>query len=259
MSESTPTPTPSPSPSPTTTSSALSLFTKRRRAHVACTHCRQRKIKCVTPDENAYTPCSRCTKRGFACSYVSVAAQQMQTESQLLADTVPTRRSPRTSRPRRRSASDRDDEYEYSSTLRVPELLLLRPWDASADGFPGTSPLPSPPFFKFEREVDDELSPAPKLLGLPDPREIPFERRYVPSERRYMPPPHGYSMAETLPPRRCADRQTAYVQDNYAPPYLLERPGTTFRESQHLYSGNPIEPPDPYTLLLESCYSEGSS
>ncbi|KAJ6515999.1 hypothetical protein C8R45DRAFT_1206143 [Mycena sanguinolenta] len=54
------------------TPTSLSLNTRRRRAMIACTNCRRRKIKCVTTEEPPQHPCARCTKRGLVCEYVAV-------------------------------------------------------------------------------------------------------------------------------------------------------------------------------------------
>ncbi|KAJ6486977.1 hypothetical protein C8R45DRAFT_1145705 [Mycena sanguinolenta] len=53
------------STSPTTSS----LFMKRRRAYVACGNCRRRKVKCITPSEVDYKPCTRCAQKGLKCEY----------------------------------------------------------------------------------------------------------------------------------------------------------------------------------------------
>ncbi|KAJ7909411.1 hypothetical protein B0H13DRAFT_1877693 [Mycena leptocephala] len=47
-------------------------FMKPRRAYVACTNCRKRKIKCVTVSEVDYRPCTRCAKKGLQCEYFAV-------------------------------------------------------------------------------------------------------------------------------------------------------------------------------------------
>ncbi|KAF8212660.1 hypothetical protein K438DRAFT_1751101 [Mycena galopus ATCC 62051] len=52
-------------------------FMKRRRAYVACANCRKRKVKCVTPSEVDYKPCTRCSQKdrglkslkGLKCEY----------------------------------------------------------------------------------------------------------------------------------------------------------------------------------------------
>ncbi|KAJ6578367.1 hypothetical protein B0H19DRAFT_1062873 [Mycena capillaripes] len=46
-----------------------SPFEYQRRTLVACSNCRQRKIKCVTREEMPRSPCARCTKRGLICEY----------------------------------------------------------------------------------------------------------------------------------------------------------------------------------------------
>ncbi|KAJ7624422.1 hypothetical protein FB45DRAFT_869353 [Roridomyces roridus] len=51
--------------------------TGRMRRFVACTRCRQRKIKCVSTSASKIpdTACERCARKKFLCSYVSVAEQ----------------------------------------------------------------------------------------------------------------------------------------------------------------------------------------
>ncbi|KAJ7095293.1 hypothetical protein B0H15DRAFT_104663 [Mycena belliarum] len=48
------------------------LNNRRRRAMIACTNCRRRKIKCITTEEPPKNPCARCTKRSLPCEYVAV-------------------------------------------------------------------------------------------------------------------------------------------------------------------------------------------
>ncbi|KAJ6472887.1 hypothetical protein C8R47DRAFT_1076788 [Mycena vitilis] len=50
----------------------LSLFTKRRRAFVACAGCRKRKIKCVKLSDIDNAPCTRCALKGIKCEYGAV-------------------------------------------------------------------------------------------------------------------------------------------------------------------------------------------
>ncbi|KAJ7277460.1 hypothetical protein C8J57DRAFT_1223211 [Mycena rebaudengoi] len=58
---------------PTSTSQpSSSPFVKRRRAYVACTNCRQRKVRCVSPSEVGDEPCNRCSKRGLKCEYIAI-------------------------------------------------------------------------------------------------------------------------------------------------------------------------------------------
>ncbi|KAJ7485919.1 hypothetical protein FB451DRAFT_1433020 [Mycena latifolia] len=48
------------------------VFTKRRRAYVACVACRKRKIKCVTASDADYDPCTRCKQKGIQCEFTAV-------------------------------------------------------------------------------------------------------------------------------------------------------------------------------------------
>ncbi|KAJ6578462.1 hypothetical protein B0H19DRAFT_1253701 [Mycena capillaripes] len=48
------------------------LFTKRRRAFVACANCRKRKIKCISLSDGDGMPCKRCTAKGLECEYLAV-------------------------------------------------------------------------------------------------------------------------------------------------------------------------------------------
>ncbi|KAJ7084582.1 hypothetical protein B0H15DRAFT_386469 [Mycena belliarum] len=52
-------------------------FTVRRRTYVACTHCRRRKIKCITDDLRLRKPCERCGRKGLQCRYLAVAEEQI--------------------------------------------------------------------------------------------------------------------------------------------------------------------------------------
>ncbi|KAJ7923329.1 hypothetical protein B0H13DRAFT_1864956 [Mycena leptocephala] len=58
--------------SSSTPATSSNPFMKRRRAYVACTNCRKRKIKCVTVSEVDYRPCTRCAKKGLQCEYFAV-------------------------------------------------------------------------------------------------------------------------------------------------------------------------------------------
>ncbi|KAF8167064.1 hypothetical protein K438DRAFT_2064792 [Mycena galopus ATCC 62051] len=50
---------------------------ERKRAFLACVHCRRHKVKCRTDDESG-DPCERCIRRGLVCEYVSVRDAQEQ-------------------------------------------------------------------------------------------------------------------------------------------------------------------------------------
>ncbi|KAJ6538593.1 hypothetical protein B0H10DRAFT_46382 [Mycena sp. CBHHK59/15] len=57
---------------PTSPSQTSQMSSRRRRAMIACTNCRKRKIKCVTAEEPPRNPCARCSKRRLECVYVAV-------------------------------------------------------------------------------------------------------------------------------------------------------------------------------------------
>ncbi|KAJ6566773.1 hypothetical protein B0H19DRAFT_1067052 [Mycena capillaripes] len=49
-------------------------FTRETRVLVACTHCRESKIKCMAHPEKK--PCMRCERKGLHCEYISTAKQR---------------------------------------------------------------------------------------------------------------------------------------------------------------------------------------
>ncbi|KAJ7513043.1 hypothetical protein B0H11DRAFT_2182309 [Mycena galericulata] len=67
-------------------SPSLSVFLiQRKRAFIACSNCRKRKVKASAlsnardcsnlNDESGQEPCKRCTKKGLDCEYVAVSGQ----------------------------------------------------------------------------------------------------------------------------------------------------------------------------------------
>ncbi|KAJ7733694.1 hypothetical protein B0H16DRAFT_1696121 [Mycena metata] len=59
--------------SDSTDSSHIQLV-KKRRSLMACTRCRQRKVRCIPADQLPKNPCARCIKRHVSCEYVAVAS-----------------------------------------------------------------------------------------------------------------------------------------------------------------------------------------
>ncbi|KAF7325581.1 C6 finger domain [Mycena kentingensis (nom. inval.)] len=57
------------------------LFQKRRRAYIACSNCRRRKIKCITASDADYRPCTRCASKGLVCEYLSVGGDDADAHS----------------------------------------------------------------------------------------------------------------------------------------------------------------------------------
>ncbi|KAJ7785200.1 hypothetical protein DFH07DRAFT_975751 [Mycena maculata] len=57
-------------------STSTILIIPRKRAYIACSNCRRRKIKCINNNgESGRNPCERCSKRGLDCEYVTVSEQ----------------------------------------------------------------------------------------------------------------------------------------------------------------------------------------
>ncbi|KAJ7485864.1 hypothetical protein FB451DRAFT_66409 [Mycena latifolia] len=54
---------------------------ERKRAGIACSNCRRRKIKCISSGP-AQEPCERCAKRDLSCEYVAVADSTQQNPPQ---------------------------------------------------------------------------------------------------------------------------------------------------------------------------------
>ncbi|KAF8198755.1 hypothetical protein K438DRAFT_2115412 [Mycena galopus ATCC 62051] len=46
---------------------------KRRRTIMACSHCRRRKIRCITSEQPPTNPCGYCKRKKLNCEYVIVA------------------------------------------------------------------------------------------------------------------------------------------------------------------------------------------
>ncbi|KAJ7617942.1 hypothetical protein FB45DRAFT_932984, partial [Roridomyces roridus] len=62
--------TPMSSPTPSSSGSG-----KLRRTILACSHCRKRKIRCITSEQPPTKPCSRCKAKNLPCLYVSADAR----------------------------------------------------------------------------------------------------------------------------------------------------------------------------------------
>ncbi|KAJ7915859.1 hypothetical protein B0H13DRAFT_385133 [Mycena leptocephala] len=77
----------------------LEYFTRRRRVYVACVHCRQRKIRCITSEESRDKPCERCAKKGLQCEYLAVSEQQANPPQ------TPSARNTRSSNPQQTTPS----------------------------------------------------------------------------------------------------------------------------------------------------------
>ncbi|KAJ7685928.1 hypothetical protein B0H17DRAFT_1072941 [Mycena rosella] len=49
---------------------------KRRRTILACSHCRKRKIRCITTEQPPKNPCARCARRHLPCEYIAAPDQE---------------------------------------------------------------------------------------------------------------------------------------------------------------------------------------
>ncbi|KAJ7143985.1 hypothetical protein C8R44DRAFT_864984 [Mycena epipterygia] len=83
-----------------TPSASSNTFIKRRRTYIACLNCRQRKIKCVTPSDADYAPCTRCAQKGVPCQFIAVPEYDSPSSSEILPSDRPSPlQSGRSSRP----------------------------------------------------------------------------------------------------------------------------------------------------------------
>ncbi|KAJ7292054.1 hypothetical protein C8J57DRAFT_1492530 [Mycena rebaudengoi] len=51
---------------------SLTVSTQARRVVVACSNCRQRRVKCITKEGSPDSPCERCRKKDLVCEYMPV-------------------------------------------------------------------------------------------------------------------------------------------------------------------------------------------
>ncbi|KAJ7073306.1 hypothetical protein B0H15DRAFT_1027513 [Mycena belliarum] len=68
-----------PTPYTVAPSSLQTPILMRRRAPIACSKCRKRKIKCEPSSSSSDAPdgpCTRCLSRGFRCEYIPVSEQE---------------------------------------------------------------------------------------------------------------------------------------------------------------------------------------
>ncbi|KAF8173342.1 hypothetical protein K438DRAFT_1980890 [Mycena galopus ATCC 62051] len=107
------------------------IFLTRRRVIIACTHCRKRKIRCLTPEDPPQNPCNRCAKKGLHCEYITIADQR--DESSI------TKSAPVESR-------SSDSGSPPIGSLRRTSFNASRPvdpsWDGNSQGGPSTMPPP---------------------------------------------------------------------------------------------------------------------
>ncbi|KAJ7493909.1 hypothetical protein FB451DRAFT_1360565 [Mycena latifolia] len=57
------------------------LRIKQRRAAMACTNCRRRKVRCLTTEWFPTQPCERCRRKRLTCEYLRVAEEEQHSNS----------------------------------------------------------------------------------------------------------------------------------------------------------------------------------
>ncbi|KAJ7039948.1 hypothetical protein C8F04DRAFT_272289 [Mycena alexandri] len=122
------------------------LFTKRRRAYVACQNCRKRKIKCYAASEGDFGPCGRCIAKGAQCLYYAVPEEYLYPSS--LPATPPEEIY---SQPRRLSTPDYRDCVPTITppSAGISGLLHPRPFRERSSTIP---PLGVSLRFPYERK-----------------------------------------------------------------------------------------------------------
>ncbi|KAJ6532647.1 hypothetical protein B0H19DRAFT_1081678 [Mycena capillaripes] len=81
-------------------------FLTRRRVIIACTNCRKRKIRCLTPEDPPLNPCDRCTEKGLKCEYITITNQKNQKAGS------------------RKNASEADAELSGTASTSSPPVRL---------------------------------------------------------------------------------------------------------------------------------------
>ncbi|KAJ7275750.1 hypothetical protein C8J57DRAFT_1589863 [Mycena rebaudengoi] len=221
-----------------------SPFVKRRRAYVACTNCRQRKVRCVSPSEVGDEPCNRCSKRGLKCEYIAIPDNQ---ETSSGGDSTTT--------PEPLSGSNSPDGpppapyTSVSSTLPMDPSYSRRRSSHYANVAEPSYYTPSntPPLRPVSSQsASGHLSPGPypslPYVG-PLARNVPTHPSHINTSASRYPhqqPPHFYSSSPSTPiepPQRIS---------NISRPHLYNNPRTA-------YPSHPSYPPasnTPYATNL---------
>ncbi|KAJ7624037.1 hypothetical protein DFH06DRAFT_1305206 [Mycena polygramma] len=103
------------------------LFT-RRRVIIACTNCRKRRVKCLTPEDPPLNPCERCVKKGLRCEYVTVSDQRGESASKHSKKSVPD------------GANGSGSKLSADPGMQLPTVTLAASHDANLRGYPRLYP-----------------------------------------------------------------------------------------------------------------------
>ncbi|KAL1681620.1 hypothetical protein EV122DRAFT_260569 [Schizophyllum commune] len=121
---------------------------RQQRALVACTNCRQRKIKCEPSNTQSGAACKRCQKHGYTCEYKAVAEDHGQDDYQ--------RRSHHSYSPEERTSphSHLSSMSSYSSYGSAP-FLSVPPYTQQSS----TAPYPSQHYAMTRTGSDHSVGP----------------------------------------------------------------------------------------------------
>ncbi|KAJ6564039.1 hypothetical protein B0H19DRAFT_1067639 [Mycena capillaripes] len=142
---------------------ASSLFTRHRRAYIACSSCRKRKVRrlrltgvfpaqCLQLSKDDSTPCIRCTHRGINCEYVAV--------SEDFTSSQPSTSPPHTHVPAR--------EHIYCDSAWTPQPIT--PPSAGMSAF--LSPIPSSSTGVRRHAVSNSRDPYPPRRASTSPMPV---------------------------------------------------------------------------------------
>ncbi|KAJ6532958.1 hypothetical protein B0H19DRAFT_1272626 [Mycena capillaripes] len=174
-------------------------FMKRRRAYVACSNCRKRKIKCVTVSEVDYRPCTRCAQKGLKCEYFTTPEDDQ-------SDTV----SPPEIQP---PARDRDDRGWTPQPITPPSAGISGYLSSSRGS--GARPNPVPPAGNPRYPYRPRPDPT-----MPATSSAPWGQQQPPSQHQQPGsgyPPAQMGFAPMQHPGGSASQQQYY---NSGTPYL---------------------------------------
>ncbi|KAJ7147839.1 hypothetical protein C8R43DRAFT_1009709 [Mycena crocata] len=107
------------------------LYLHHKRAHIACSNCRRRKIKCIPSRDSGETRCQQCSKRGLRCEYIAVSELNTPlTAAPACNPTIPTRTA-RVSQPM---------QGIISPIPRLSRRHEIRPTQAALSDYPEAIP-----------------------------------------------------------------------------------------------------------------------
>ncbi|KAJ7189256.1 hypothetical protein C8R46DRAFT_1244902 [Mycena filopes] len=204
-----------------------------RRTLIACTICRQRKVRCISTERPPKGPCARCKKKGLVCEYVATAPPEHSPQTPEFPDESDAGSA---------SASASPQAFD-SGVMAPPPLPLPHPphrprYPAAASSSSSSSSRPDldlapPPPLPYTR--------APPTHHRPRYSGAPYPDLSTTQYAELTPGPGYYSNAATLP-----INPDAHSQARHLPPpiggYFVPPPQRTMP---------PNFPPPPLPPLAE--------